>query len=87
MVEIETQQLQAKVPEEYLPFEDTSELKPLEGIIGQESALKALEFGLRIKSKGFNVFVVGNPGTGRSSAVLCFLWRLTIKENKTKEKD
>lgn len=82
MVEIETQQLQAKVPEEYLPFEDTSELKPLEGIIGQESALKALEFGLRIKSKGFNVFVVGNPGTGRTSAVQSYLKRLALKEER-----
>jgi lon-related putative ATP-dependent protease len=52
---------------------DTSELTPLQEIIGQERALRALKFGLGIKDKGFNVYVAGYPGTGRTTAVKNFL--------------
>jgi len=38
-------------------------------IIGQPRAMRALEMGLAIPSKGYNIFVSGDPGTGRSSAI------------------
>jgi len=60
----------------------TIELKPLEEIVGQDRALKALKFGLEIKDPGFNVYVAGIPGTGRRSAVSSFLDELA----KTKPK-
>jgi len=53
--------------------ETTEELTPLEGIIGQERAVRALKFGLDIKERGFNIYVAGLPGTGRSTAVKDFL--------------
>ena len=40
-------------------FVDTRELDLLEEIIGRERAVEALEFGWRMKSKGFNVHVSG----------------------------
>jgi predicted ATP-dependent protease len=52
---------------------NTSELAPLQDIIGQERAVRALKFGLGIKDKGFNVYVAGYPGTGRTTAVQRFL--------------
>ncbi|MBL90719.1 MAG: ATP-dependent protease [Myxococcales bacterium] len=39
------------------------------GAVGQERALSALEMGLGIKERGFNIFVVGSSGTGRTSTV------------------
>lgn len=51
----------------------TEELSPLEEIIGQERAVKALRFGLGIKQLGFNIYVAGYPGTGRTTAVKDFL--------------
>ena len=51
----------------------TAELKPLDGIIGQDRALKALTFGLNIKESGFNIYVSGVHGTGRKAAVEKFL--------------
>ncbi|RDV84316.1 Lon protease family protein [Ammonifex thiophilus] len=51
----------------------TDEIEPLESIIGQERAVKALEFGLEIEDQGFNIFVAGLPGTGRTTAVKNFL--------------
>jgi len=52
--------------EEY-DFETTQELEPLRGIIGQERGTKALQFGLRMGKKGYNIYVSGMSGTGRSS--------------------
>jgi Cdc6-like AAA superfamily ATPase len=53
---------------------DTSqELTALETIIGQDRAIRAMQFGLGIKEKGFNIFVAGHPGTGRTTAVSKYL--------------
>jgi lon-related putative ATP-dependent protease len=48
----------------------------LETIIGQDRAVRALRFGLGIKSKGFNIYVAGLPGTGKTTAVKQFLEEL-----------
>ncbi|TKS59553.1 MAG: hypothetical protein EWM72_02121 [Nitrospira sp.] len=52
-----------------LGFEDTGELEPLTEIIGQERAVEALEFGLHMKSPGFNLYVSGPVGTGKGTLV------------------
>jgi len=51
----------------------TAELTPLNEIIGQDRAIRALQFGLKIKDKGFNIYVAGFPGTGRRTAIVNFL--------------
>lgn len=48
-------------------FETTKDLEPLRGIIGQERGTKALQFGLMMNKKGYNIYVSGMSGTGRSS--------------------
>ncbi len=53
--------------------ESTAELSPLDSIIGQDRAVKALRFGLAIADKGFNIYVSGLPGTGRTTTVGGFL--------------
>ena len=60
-------------PELAFACKSTEELAPLSGIIGQGRAVKALQFGLRIENKGFNIFVSGMPGTGRKTAVQSFI--------------
>ncbi len=54
----------------------TKELSPLDEIVGQDRAVKALDFGLNIPETGFNVFVSGMYGTGRKSAVKKFVEEL-----------
>lgn len=48
-------------------FETTEEVPPLEDIIGQERAVKAMDFGLRIKQHGYNIYISGITGTGKNS--------------------
>jgi lon-related putative ATP-dependent protease len=50
-------------------FKDTSEVEPLDVVIGQERAVKAIDFGLNMKSPGYNIFVTGIEGTGKSTIV------------------
>ncbi|MDX2502770.1 MAG: ATP-binding protein [Deltaproteobacteria bacterium] len=50
-------------------FKNTSEIKPLAGVIGQKRAVQAIEFGLNMKSSGYNIFVTGVEGTGKSTIV------------------
>jgi lon-related putative ATP-dependent protease len=56
-----------------LGCQTSEEVKPLVSIIGQERAVKALQFGLGIKGLGFNTFVAGIPGTGKETAIKRFL--------------
>ena len=52
-----------------LPFKTTDDVQPLEGTIGQERALSALEFGLDINSHGFNIYILGESGTGKMTTI------------------
>jgi len=57
--------LSPEVDARKLGYRDTSELPPLEEPIGQARAVEALEFGLRMPSPGFNVYVAGPIGSGK----------------------
>ena len=48
-------------------FQTTAELEPLDGIIGQERAVKALDFGLSVKMNGYNIYMAGPSGTGKTT--------------------
>ena len=50
-------------------FKNTSQIKPLDEIIGQQRAVQALEFGLNMNHSGYNIFVTGLEGTGKSTIV------------------
>ena len=64
-----------------LGFKSTAELEPILGLIGQERALKAIQFGASIKSHDFNVFVLGPAASGKTTAVRQYLERTaTSKE-------
>jgi predicted ATP-dependent protease len=52
-----------------LPCDSSDEIPCCEGIIGQDRAVTALELGLSVRSKGYNIFVCGEPGTGRTTSV------------------
>jgi len=55
-------------PKEF-DFESTSTVKPIETIIGQERAIKALRLGVELRSQGYNIFITGISGTGKLTSV------------------
>ena len=61
----------------FLPFTCTAEMTPLEDFIGQDRAMRAIEFGLGVNKPGFNIFVTGLTGTGKTSIIKAFLKKVT----------
>src|SRR5262245_54126733 len=70
---LEASELRRVVNPTSLGFKTTDELLPVTGLIGQERALKAIQFGINIKSHDFNMFVLGPPASGKSTAVRAHL--------------
>ncbi|MEW5794723.1 MAG: AAA family ATPase [Candidatus Zixiibacteriota bacterium] len=54
----------------------SDEIEPCEGIIGQQRAIDAIRVGLAVHSRGYNIFVTGMPGTGRTTTISHLLKQL-----------
>lgn len=61
-------------------FNTTDEIERFEGTIGQEKALKSLDFGLSLTSKGFNIYALGESGTGKMRTIRTLLTEKALKE-------
>jgi lon-related putative ATP-dependent protease len=59
-------------------WKSSAEFGSLGAIIGQERAVRAMRFGLDIRDWGFNIYVAGMPGTGRTTAVERFLEEIAV---------
>ena len=65
-----------------LPFELCSELAEAPGLIGQERAVEALNFAVRMRAKGYNVYALGASGTGRHMLIEELLQRRAAADPK-----
>lgn len=65
--ELDYTQLKSGCFPEQFSFQTTAEVEPLEGIIGQERAVKAFDFGLAVKMKGYNIYMAGPSGAGKTT--------------------
>ncbi|TAL24226.1 MAG: ATP-dependent protease, partial [Nitrospirae bacterium] len=61
-------------------FDTTDDLPPFEGTIGQDRALKALDFGISLENSGFNIFILGENGTGKMSTIRSILAKQSLSE-------
>lgn len=61
--------------------DSTADLEPSGDIIGQDRALSALRFGLNIHKPGFNIFVSGLAGSGKTTVIRAFLEALAAKQD------
>lgn len=67
--ELSPDELRWKCDPSIFDFDSTVDLEPIEGILGQERALKALKLGVDLRSPGYNIFIAGLSGTGKASTV------------------
>jgi lon-related putative ATP-dependent protease len=65
-------------------FECTEDLAPLKEFIGQDRAIGAIDFGLSMNHDGYNIYVAGLTGTGKTSAVKTHIDKL-LKEKQSSE--
>lgn len=75
MTPLEPAQLRARCDPASLGFATTSELEPIENLVGQDRALGAIRFGSEIDRPGYNLFALGPQGIGRHTAILSYLRR------------
>jgi lon-related putative ATP-dependent protease len=61
-------------------FKTTEDLEDISEIPGQDRAMDAIKFGIGIKSPGYNMFVLGGPGTGKHVMVREHLARVASSE-------
>lgn len=62
-----------------LKFKTTADLPDLPGILGQARAIEAADFGLAIRSEGFNLFVMGPAGTGKRTLTTRLLQKVAAE--------
>ncbi len=67
--EVPIEQLRTVCDPKMFSFECTKDLAPLREFIGQERAIRGIEFGLSMKNDGYNIYVAGLAGTGKTSMV------------------
>lgn len=67
---------------EKLECKSTKELAPIDEIVGQERAQKAVEFAMSIKEKGYNIYAIGRNGLGKRTMILRYLSRHQHDVNK-----
>jgi lon-related putative ATP-dependent protease len=77
--QVKKEELYSCCERDELPFKTTDDIASLTETIGQKRALSALKFGLDINSHGFNIYILGESGTGKLTTIK------TILEDKSKE--
>ena len=61
-------------------FETTKELEPINDGIGQERGIKALEFGISVDVKGYNLYIEGPSGVGKTMYTKNYLDSISSKK-------
>lgn len=72
-VKLKPEELYKCCEPDFFKFNTTDEIGKLAGTIGQEKALRSMDFGLSLDSKGFNIYVLGESGTGKMRTVSAIL--------------
>ena len=80
ITKLQPNQLYTKCDPQKFNFASTAELEERLSALGQDRALAAVEIGINIQSKGYNLFCLGPEGTGKSSLVK----RVLAKEAKNR---
>jgi len=61
-----------------LPFKTTAELDDLPEILGQDRAFQAIEFGISVAHRGYNLYVMGSSGLGKHGLIRRYLKTIAI---------
>ncbi|HRN26351.1 MAG: AAA family ATPase [Ignavibacteriaceae bacterium] len=75
--ELKPEELRWKCDPNIFDFESTKDIDPVEGIIGQERALKAIRMGVDLRSPGYNIYIAGLSGSGKATTVKQMLEKIS----------
>jgi lon-related putative ATP-dependent protease len=72
-IKLSVEQLRHQLDPAQFDFKSTEELPVYEGVIGQERALRAISFGINIRSQGYHMYALGPVGTGKMTIIRKYL--------------
>lgn len=75
--ELKPEELRWKCDPNIFSFESTDDVDPIEGIIGQERALKAIRMGVDLRAPGYNIYIAGLSGSGKATTVKQMLEKIS----------
>ncbi len=78
--ELNYKDLKLTFDENEFDFETTAELSPIQAGIGQDRGIKALEFGLQVDVKGYNLYIEGPSGVGKTMYTKNYLNKISAKK-------
>lgn len=81
--EVPVENLRLECDPKLFEFECTKDLAPLREFVGQERAARAIEFGLNMTNDGYNIYVAGLTGTGKTTIVKSYIEKI-IKEREAR---
>jgi len=73
LIELDAEALRRRCNPDTFDFDTTANLPTLKEVLGQPRALAALEFGTAIASHDFNLFALGQPGSGKTTLIRNYL--------------
>lgn len=82
---LSSQQLRAHIDLSYLNIETTDDLEGVSSFLGQPRAKKSLEFGISMRGSGYNLYVMGDSGTGRQSLISKYVRELAETQQAPNE--
>ncbi len=77
-LELTQEQLRHDCDSSCFEFQTTAEIPPLKGFVAQERPIRAIRFGLDIHSPGYNIYVSGLTGTGKTTVIKKFLDEIAV---------
>lgn len=78
--ELSYKDLKVTCSENIFKFDTTEELEPINDGIGQERGIKALEFGISVNVKGYNLYLEGPSGVGKTMYTKNYLDKIAAKK-------
>ena len=78
--ELNNKQLKMTCNPEVFKFETTEELESIQTGIGQDRGIKALEFGIQVDVKGYNLYIEGPSGVGKTMYTKNYLDKIASKK-------
>ncbi len=84
-LELSVGELHRKCDPETLDFKTTDDLEPLSEPLNHTEALEAINFGLSIRARGFNIYVSGPRGSGKTSTIRRLIKSRAEQEGQSKD--
>lgn len=78
--ELSYRDLKMTCPTNQFKFDTTQELDAIQSGIGQDRGIKALEFGLQVDVKGYNLYLEGPSGVGKTMYTRNYLDKIASKK-------